>query len=747
MKNEFMKIVIATALLILFAGNASATVTVKNLEKLTDNPYMDTEPDWNPDDSKIIYMQYFSDWWTALHIAEMNADGTGKRQIIPHDDYAYWHAKYSPDGTKIAYESYIGALTLKYVNNGTVEILVPGEWGYFGVRSYWSPDSKKIVYSRLDDSIGRAEIWIYDLEARTNIKLTNENVEERYPTWSPDGTKIAYQREGDIWLMNPDGTEKVDITNTSNIYEDPYSWSPDSSMIAYTSFEILPDGERVSFNDISVINRDGTGMAKLTTDNSFHDSHPAWSHSGDKIAFESARSGNYDIWVMEISFNQAPTTDAGGPYEVNENSMITLDGSGSSDPDDNIILYEWDLDNDGQYDDATGVTTNVVFGDDVSFTVGLKITDDDGEIDYNTTTVTVNNVDPTIDPLTIYTINENEEISLQCTATDPGSDDLVFTWNWGDGTSDTVNTYYNNDMSSDPYPSPKINPITITDTVSHIYGDNGVYTVTQTVEDDDGGVTIMTTTTVYVNNVLPIVGEISAPIDPVQVNTVIDTSASFEDAGTLDTHTAVWDWGDVSTSPGTVTEADGSGHVTGSHSYDLPGIYTITLAVTDDDEAAGIMQSSQYVVVYDPYGGFVTGGGWIESPEGAYTTDSSLTGKANFGFVSKYKKGAETPTGQTEFQFKVADLNYHSENYDWLVIAGPRAKYKGTGTINGAGNYGFMLTATDGDLNGGAGVDTFRIKIWDKDNEDTVVYDNKPGSDTEYDGTELGGGRIVIHQN
>ncbi|MCK4302721.1 MAG: right-handed parallel beta-helix repeat-containing protein, partial [Candidatus Eisenbacteria sp.] len=95
------------------------------------------------------------------------------------------------------------------------------------------------------------------------------------------------------------------------------------------------------------------------------------------------------------------------------------------------------------------------------------------------------------------------------------------------------------------------------------------------------------------------------------------------------------------------------------------------------------------------------------------------TGKATFGFVSKYKKGASVPTGQTEFQFKVADLNFHSSSYDWLVITGgQKAMYKGTGTINGAGNYGFMLSATDADI------DTFRIKIWDKDTG-TTIYDNK----------------------
>jgi len=101
------------------------------------------------------------------------------------------------------------------------------------------------------------------------------------------------------------------------------------------------------------------------------------------------------------------------------------------------------------------------------------------------------------------------------------------------------------------------------------------------------------------------------------------------------------------------------------------------------------------VVVYDLDGGFVAGGGWIESPSSAYIADMDLAGRANFGFISKYKKGASIPIGNTEFQFKMANLDFHSDNYQWLVIAGPHAKYKGNGTINGMGDYGFMLTATD----------------------------------------------------
>ena len=183
---------------------------------------------------------------------------------------------------------------------------------------------------------------------------------------------------------------------------------------------------------------------------------------------------------------------------------------------------------------------------------------------------------------------------------------------------------------------------------------------------------------------------------------------------------------------------------TGSHTYTTPGVYTLTLIVTDDDGGSA-EAVFQYVVIYDPDGGFVTGGGWIDSPEGAYLPDPTLSGKANFGFNSKYQKGASIPTGETQFRFRVADMTFHSTEYQWLVVAGPQATYKGRGTINGTGDYGFMLTAIDGQRNGGGGVDRFRIKIWDRATDETV-YDNQPGEEDDSDATtELGGGSVVIH--
>ena len=261
----------------------------------------------------------------------------------------------------------------------------------------------------------------------------------------------------------------------------------------------------------------------------------------------------------------------------------------------------------------------------------------------------------------------------------------------------------------------------------------------------DGSKSASHSIAVTVNNVAPTVGAITGPVDPVRTGAVIDASAGFTDPGILDTHTATWDWGDGTTTA-TVSESGGSGSVADTHTYVTPGVYTVTLTVTDKDGDSG-ESVFRFVVVYDPDAGFVTGGGWIHSDPGAYPEDPLLEGKANFGFVAKYKKGANTPDGQTEFQFKAAGLDFHSGDYDWLVVAGAKATFKGIGTINGAGDYGFMLTATDEKLTPSADVDRFRIKIWDKEANDTVVYDNQMGAGDDSDaGTDLQAGNIVIHK-
>jgi PKD repeat protein len=234
---------------------------------------------------------------------------------------------------------------------------------------------------------------------------------------------------------------------------------------------------------------------------------------------------------------------------------------------------------------------------------------------------------------------------------------------------------------------------------------------------------------------------ILAPVDPVAVGTTIAVSAPLTTWFPSESFTASWRWGDGNVSPGVLIDEN----VTGSHQYTSAGVYTLTLKVHDDGGIYNDETTYQYVVVYDPSVGFVTGGGWIMSPPGSYNPDPTLTGKASFGFVSKYQKGKSIPDGNTEFQFKTADFNFSSTAYDWLVVTGAKAQFKGVGTINGSGEYGFMLTAIDGQINGSDGVDKFRIKIWDKSTGD-ILYDNQmDAEDNAVPTTELGGGSIEIH--
>lgn len=90
--------------------------------------------------------------------------------------------------------------------------------------------------------------------------------------------------------------------------------------------------------------------------------------------------------------NQAPDADAGGPYFGLEGNVINFDGSASSDSDGTIVSYEWDLDNDGNYDDGTGSTSSKTWSTSGIYTIKLRVTDNGGLTDTEETTVTISSL-------------------------------------------------------------------------------------------------------------------------------------------------------------------------------------------------------------------------------------------------------------------------------------------------------------------------------------------------------------------
>jgi hypothetical protein len=290
------------------------------------------------------------------------------------------------------------------------------------------------------------------------------------------------------------------------------------------------------------------------------------------------------------------------------------------------------------------------------------------------------------------------------------------------------------------------NPVTCNVTVSA--ADNSLHYLTASFSARPlyGGSLDMKTLTV--NNVAPAITSTNASPSLLAVNNQTTITTAFTDAGTLDTHTCTIDWDDgFGAIAATLTQGAGAGSCSATQTYTAAGVYTLSVKIRDDDTGE-VTTKYEYVVVYDPSAGFVTGGGWIQSPAGAYVAGPTLAGKANFGFVSKYLKGSSVPTGETEFQLHFATFNFHSTSYQWLVVSGARAQYKGVGKINGAGNYGFLLTATDGQITGGGGIDKFRIKIWDVATS-AIVYDNVPtATSDDIDAANqqvIDGGSITIH--
>lgn len=237
---------------------------------------------------------------------------------------------------------------------------------------------------------------------------------------------------------------------------------------------------------------------------------------------------------------------------------------------------------------------------------------------------------------------------------------------------------------------------------------------------------------------------ITGPAGPVALGNAVGITVSFAIVGDPADAAVRFVWDDGTESIMAPTSATSG---TATHLYATPGVYGLTVQVMD---AAGDVSEGrfEYVVVYDPNGGFVTGGGWLESPAGAYLYDAALTGRATFGFNSKYLKGQSVPTGQTQFQFQAGDFKFHSTAYEWLVVSGAKAQYRGVGQVNGTGDYGFLLTATDGQVGGGGGVDKFRIKIWNRASH-AILYDNRRGTSDDLDRADpqaIGGGSIVIQK-
>lgn len=146
---------------------------------------------------------------------------------------------------------------------------------------------------------GNSQVWLRHADG-SEVNLSKSSTSDTDPAWSPAGTRIAFTRGNNIWVMHADGTHQVNLTNSPNTNGGP-AWSPDGTRIAFVS-----DRDVVS-EEIYVMNADGSHVRRLTT-NTMTEHNLAWSPDGTRIAFDASNGSNEEIYTVRAT-NGSGLTD------------------------------------------------------------------------------------------------------------------------------------------------------------------------------------------------------------------------------------------------------------------------------------------------------------------------------------------------------------------------------------------------------------------------------------------------------
>ena len=271
---------------------------------------------WSPDCSRIVYAHRGSLW-------VMNNDGSRPRRLVSDNDAWLNTPAWSPDGARIAYGrasardgiwvSHIWTVGADGANRTRVSRGdVSDAW------PSWSPLGDRLVFQRFsgdgrdergDFVNGDHDIVVANAAGGDELVLTEGSDRwEMRPVWSPDGSRIAYESDGVVWLIDPDGTDATRVLRGA--WDGGSSWAPDGTRIAFAQAD--GDGSSIVIADIDGLNREtitGSDEVDLT---------PRWSPDGQRIIFtRRLADGRQQLHVVGAS---------GAPVPIN---CRPLGGAGS----------------------------------------------------------------------------------------------------------------------------------------------------------------------------------------------------------------------------------------------------------------------------------------------------------------------------------------------------------------------------------------------------------------------------------
>ncbi|MFC2136054.1 TolB family protein [Bacteroidota bacterium] len=238
--------------------------------------------DWSRDGTRIVCVGYIGSNFNTWSIHVFNADGTGLIRLTATSNVYDNEPRWSPDGSRIAFtrifpndnfREEIWLMNPDGSNQHSIEI--------GGNVSDWSTDGNRLLYAGVNGD--NYDIFTCDLNGENIVQLTDTNLNESFPTFSPNGNQIAYSTfEGaffnednghtfEINIMNSDGTNIRQLTD-NNYLDSVGRWSPDGTKLVYTS-----DAHATGRWEVYIMNTDGTNIRRVTiSPNGVTAINPVW---------------------------------------------------------------------------------------------------------------------------------------------------------------------------------------------------------------------------------------------------------------------------------------------------------------------------------------------------------------------------------------------------------------------------------------------------------------------------------------
>jgi len=476
----------------------------------------------------------------------------------------------------------------------------------------WSPDGSRVFFTGYDPQQWTSTgLFVLNLGDWSIASFPNGGD----PARSPDGLKLAFSKDGELYVMNADGSNVVQLTNNVG-YRGLPAWSRDSGTIAF-------DCQVESGRDMCAINANGTGFRRLTFDPAL-DSGANYSADGVTITFVTARYGGYQVAVMSLDGSGvSPVADGvlgivrtsspdgtrvvfvvpfvGGCdanrtcpdsiYVMNRDGTdarliaygdnptwalsvrpvalfvsqgcngldCAFDGSGSWGGN-GLLRYTWGFGDGTPPVTEFGPTLTHTYAGSGRYRVTLTVKDNADVTGTQSQDLDVaNNLWPTA--RFTYACNGSQCNFDGATSSDPDGSIATYYWNFGDGGDATGLT------------------------ATHIYSAAGPVTVTLTVFDNGGARGSQQQVVNFVANKPPVASFTKACT---ALTCTFNGSSSSDPDGSIAAY--FWNFGDGESATGPTT----------THTYSAAGTFTVTLTVTDNGGVTGSQQQAVTVVVNNP---------------------------------------------------------------------------------------------------------------------------------------------------